>query len=212
MATSLDMGDGGDAKAEMKKKTKAQLAATPMEKLREAALRRGVNGIQSMGRAFRIFDDNGNSMLDYKEFRNGLREFGVQLSPAEMKDIFDSVDIDNSGTIDFDEFILALRPPMSKARKNLIDQAFDKLDKTQDGVVTVEDIERVYDVRQHAKYKSGQWTEKKVLQEFLKTFEIGGVVDSQVTREEFHNYYAGVSASIDTDVYFDLMMRTIWKL
>jgi len=44
------MGDGGDAKAEMKKKTKAQLAATPMEKLREAALRRGVNGIQSMGR------------------------------------------------------------------------------------------------------------------------------------------------------------------
>jgi len=48
-------------------------------------------------------------MLDYKEFRNGLREFGVQLSPAEMKDIFDSVDIDNSGTIDFDEFILALR-------------------------------------------------------------------------------------------------------
>ena len=50
MATSLDMGDGGDAKAAMKKKTKKDLAATPIEKLREAALRRGVNGIQSMGR------------------------------------------------------------------------------------------------------------------------------------------------------------------
>lgn len=34
----------------------------------------------------------------------------------------------------------------------------------------------------------------------------------QVTPEEFMNYYAGVSASIDTDVYFIIMMRTAWKL
>ena len=42
MATSRDGGDEGDAKAET--------SGTPMDKLREAALKRGVNGIQSMGR------------------------------------------------------------------------------------------------------------------------------------------------------------------
>ena len=81
-----------------------------------------------------------------------------------------------------------------------------------DGVITVEDLHGVYDVRHHPKYMNGDWTEDRVFLEFLKSFDTPGDPDGVVTYDEFYNYYVGVSASIDNDIYFDVMMRKAWKL
>ena len=60
---------------------------------------------------------------------------------------------------------------MSKHRKDLIFQAFQKLDKSGDGVVTVEDLKGVYSVKKHPKYLNGEWTEEKCLRGFLDSFD-----------------------------------------
>lgn len=185
--------------------------ATPIEQLRETCLKRGVSGIRTIGRMFKTYDDNGSRMLDKEELSNGLKDYGLNMTKDEQNQLFNYFDKDGSGSISFDEFLLALRPPMSSSRLELIDKAFVKMDVTGDGVITIEDLKKNYDVSHHPKYKTGEWTKDQILKEFLNNFQAGST-DDVVTKEEFVNYYAGVSSSIDQDVYFDFMMRQAWKL
>lgn len=40
----------------------------------------------------------------------------------------------------------------------------------------------------------------------------GSKADGKVTKEEFVEYYTNISANIDNDSYFDLMMTNAWNL
>ena len=60
---------------------------------------------------------------------------------------------------------------MSKYRLDIIELCFNKADRTGDGVITVEDMKKFYNATKHPKYTSGEWTERRVFQEFLNTFQ-----------------------------------------
>jgi calcyphosin len=69
----------------------------------------------------------------------------------------------------------------------------------------------------HPDVKSGKKTEDEVMNEWLSTFEnhfnmvTDGANDGRITPEEFIEYYTHVSANIDTDAYFEVMMSNVWR-
>ncbi len=44
-----------------------------------------------------------------EEFKKGIEEYGLNLSKAEIEQLFRDMDTDKSGSIDFDEFLRRLR-------------------------------------------------------------------------------------------------------
>ena len=107
---------------------------------------------------------------------------------------------------------------MNSFRTGIVRKAYSKLDADNSGVVDINDIRGVYSAKNHPDVKTGKKTEEDVLCDFLETFELHhnisdkAQMDHAITWEEFEEYYCNVSASIDDDSYFELMISNAWKL
>lgn len=161
-------------------------------------------------------DDNGSGTLDMQEFTKAIRDFQVDIDGKDIENLFKAFDLNRNGDIDFDEFIRMVIGPMNQFRTNLVVKAYKKIDYNGDGVLDINDIKGKYDASKHPEVKSGKKTEDEILNEFLETFEVhhntmhGGKSDGKITVEEFVEYYTNISASIDNDAYFDLMITNAW--
>jgi hypothetical protein len=58
---------------------------------------------------FRVMDDDGNRKLSVEEFKKGVDEYGLNFQKSEIEDLFRKMDIDSSGSIDYEEFLRRLR-------------------------------------------------------------------------------------------------------
>ena len=189
-----------------------------LEKLRTKLASRGVRGIISIGKNFRVIDDNNSGCIDFNEFKKAAKDFRFGLNEDELKIVFDTFDKQNNGTIDYDEFLRTIRGEMNDFRRDVVMKAFAKLDKDKSGVVDMEDIKNVYNAHDHPDVQNGKKNEDEILLEFLETFETnhtylnGDQCDGKVSVEEFIEYYENVAMNIDDDAYFEALMNNVWGI
>ena len=123
---------------------------------------------------------------------------------------------------------------MNERRRQLVHQVFRILDRDRSGEIELADIQGVYNASAHPDVIAERKTENEILQQFLETFEGGASYlkrtstgttssnsssnvkntryDGIVTLTEFEEYYQNISASVDNDDYFELMIRNAWHI
>jgi len=70
---------------------------------------------------------------------------------------------------------------MCQSRRDVVEQAFQKMDKTGDKRITIDDLRGVYNVKCQPRYISGEESEESILKKFLSNFEHGGNEDGVVS-------------------------------
>ena len=125
---------------------------------------------------------------------------------------------------------------LNENRKKLVHLAFRKLDTDGSGAVEFHEIKSLYNASSHPDVIMNKRTEQEVLTEFMQAFQVrmfliraktiivsltflllnaqagSKEMDAIITKAEFERYYANLSASIDRDDYFELMIRNAWHI
>ena len=137
--------------------------ALVIEKVKAALAGRGAKTIRGMGRSFRIMDSvDGNRKLDKQEFYWGIKDMGVNISKREAEILIDALDTDQDGTVNYDEFLTGLRGKPNEQRQAMIDKAFLKFDMQCKGVITPNDLSKVFNTSNHPKVRTGEMSHDQV--------------------------------------------------
>ena len=60
--------------------------------------------MHNMQEAFELFDTDGSGTIDEREFAKVVKELGISMSKAEIKNALNEMDRDGNGYAEFDEF------------------------------------------------------------------------------------------------------------
>jgi Ca2+-binding EF-hand superfamily protein len=81
---------------------------------------RGGNGIRTLGRIFRQFDNNGNRKLDIAEFEQALATYGIFTKKQDLTTLMKYYDVDGDGNVSFEEFMRGLKDDLTPRRAAMV--------------------------------------------------------------------------------------------
>jgi len=96
---------------------------------------------EKLGQMFKQFDKNGDGKLDRAEIRDGYDKYhGKVIGDEDLDKIFSQIDIDNSGYIDYTEFVASAMKLQELMTDVNLKRAFDMFDQDRSGTISAKEI------------------------------------------------------------------------
>ncbi|KAF5747197.1 putative calcium-dependent protein kinase [Tripterygium wilfordii] len=96
--------------------------------------------IKGLKQMFKNIDTDGSGTITYDELKDGLARLGSKLSEPEIMQLMDAADVDQSGSIDYIEFITATMHRHRLDREENLSKAFQYFDKDNSGFITRDEL------------------------------------------------------------------------
>ena len=85
-------------------------------------------------------DMDKDGFLSITEFRKAIRDHRIDVTEQEIELVFSYFDREGACLIDLWGMLFVLKGELSQQRANLVELAFEKVDKNNAGVVSLQDI------------------------------------------------------------------------
>lgn len=99
---------------------------------------------QVAAKEFKKFDLDNNGVLTKSEIIGGLKRMSIAISDEEALNIFNNMDRNKTGVIEYDEFLEALIDREKFMTEENIKLCYDFIDTNKSGNVTLKDLEKVF--------------------------------------------------------------------
>jgi len=100
--------------------------------------------VENLHKIFLKLDTNGNGIISKEEMMIGMdylrKEVNCKLTTADIDQIFQAMDFNDSGQIDYTEFIASFLDCSIYLNESFLRKEFAKLDMDKDGKLNKEDI------------------------------------------------------------------------
>ena len=130
--------------------------------------------VKNLKEIFENLDENKDGTLNLNEIKKGIEKLGKKVD--DINNIFKSLDTDDTGKIDYTEFLAACINQKSFLREERLNEAFQMLDKDKSGKITKDEIKNSLKLDN---------VDEDTLNELIKKFDLNG--DGMIDYNEFLN-------------------------
>ena len=191
----------------------------PIYRLRNMLISRGPKSLFVIEKMLSLYDTSHTGLIDYKTFEKIITIYRLSLTQDEILKIFKIFDKDNTGQINYDEFIRTLIGQISPRRDYLIKSIFNLVSNGRNEL-SINDLKKNYNSSRDPEWVARKKTREQVIADFVELLEIFLEYNSKMSKstpgymnfEDFYKFYSQISMGISDNNYFEYLVNNVWNL